>query len=78
MIQVIVLSCVLGIVILSASILFDQTDDRLILLVIGTWFIILSLLLLQYSSFRLPYFSSLRQGERDQLTYDLKSLLGSR
>ena len=78
MIQTVVLSCVLGIVLFSSSILLDHTDDQLILLVIGMWFIILSLLLFQYSSLRLPYFSSLREGEKDQLTYDLKILLNSR
>lgn len=78
MIQVVVLSCVLGIVLFSSSILLDHTDDKLILLVIGTWFIILSVLLFQYSSLRLPYFSSLREGEKDQLTYDLKMLIVSK
>ena len=78
MIQVVVLSCVLGVVLFSSSILLDHTDDQLILLVIGTWFIILSVLLFQYSSLRLPYFASLREGEKDQLTYDLKMLLVSK
>ena len=78
MIQPVVLSCVLGIVLFSSSILLDHTDDQLILLVIGTWFIILSLLLFQYSSLRLPYFSSPSEGEKDQLTYDLKMLLLSK
>ena len=78
MIQTVVLSCVLGIVLFSSSILLDHTDDQLILLVIGMWFIILSLLLFQYSSLRLPYFSSLREGEKDQLTYDLKILLNTK
>lgn len=75
MIQIIVLSCVAGIVLFSSSILLDHTDNQLILLVIGTWFIMLSILLLKYSSLRLPYFSSLRQGQKDQLTYDLKILV---
>mgnify|MGYP001484890723 FL=1 len=78
MIQVVVLSCVLGIVLFSSSILLDHTDDQLILLVIGTWFIIVSVLLFQYSSLGLPYFSSLREGEKDQLTYDLKMLVVSK
>ena len=75
MIQVIVLSAVLGIVLFSSSILLDSTDNQLILLVIGAWFIIMAILLLQYSSIRLPYFSSLREGQKDQLTYDLKTLI---
>jgi hypothetical protein len=78
MIQYVVLSCVFGIVLFSSSILLDHTDDQLILLVIGTWFICLSVLLFRHSSLRLPYFSSLREGEKDQLKYDLRMLVVSK
>ena len=74
MIQLVVLSSVIGIVIFSSSILVDHIDNQLILIVLGTWFIVVSILLFQYSTVRLPKFSSLRHGEKDQLTYDLRLL----
>lgn len=78
MIQIIVLAAVVGVVLFSVSALLDEIDHQLVVIVLGTWFIMLSLLLLRYSSIRLPTFASLREGDKDQLTHDIRLLLQKR
>jgi hypothetical protein len=78
MIRTVVLSAVLGVVVFSMSMLQDDIDDKLMLMVAGAWLLIFAFLFFRYSSLRLPHFASLTEGEKDQFKLNVKTLLAVR